>query len=61
MNDIIASRADYPRFRILIVGRTNAGKTTLVKRICNSSENPQVLTARGAMVFLGLLQMFGIA
>ncbi|KAJ7908816.1 hypothetical protein B0H13DRAFT_1617217 [Mycena leptocephala] len=57
MNDIIASRADYPRFRILIVGRTNAGKTTLVKRICNSSENPQVLTARGAMVFLGLLQM----
>ncbi|KAJ7033919.1 hypothetical protein C8F04DRAFT_605349 [Mycena alexandri] len=50
MSDIIASRADYPRFRILIVGRTNAGKSTLVKRICNSSENPRVLTARGEMV-----------
>jgi hypothetical protein len=61
MSDIIASRADYSRFRILVVGRTNAGKTTLVKRICNSSENPQVLTARGATVFPGLLRIFGIA
>ena len=33
-------RARYTHFRILIVGRANAGKTTLLKRVCNTKEDP---------------------
>ena len=33
-------RARYTHFRILIVGRANAGKTTLLQRVCNTKEDP---------------------
>ena len=33
-------RATYTRFRILVIGRANAGKTTLLKRVCNTTEDP---------------------
>ena len=33
-------RAKYTHFRILIIGRANAGKTTLLKRVCNTQEDP---------------------
>jgi len=33
-------RAKYRYFRILIIGRANAGKTTLLKRVCNTKEDP---------------------
>jgi hypothetical protein len=33
-------RAKYTRFRILVIGRANAGKTTLLKRVCNTIEEP---------------------
>ena len=33
-------RAKYTHFRILIIGRANAGKTTLLKRVCNTKEDP---------------------
>ncbi|KAF8240080.1 hypothetical protein L208DRAFT_1352972 [Tricholoma matsutake] len=33
-------RAKYAHFRILVIGRANAGKTTLLKRVCNSKEDP---------------------
>ena len=33
-------RATYTRFRILIIGRANAGKTTLLQRVCNTTEDP---------------------
>jgi len=38
------------RFRILIVGRANAGKTTLLQRVCNTTENPQVFDGAGNKV-----------
>jgi len=34
------ARKKYTRFRILIIGRANAGKTTLLKRVCNTTEEP---------------------
>ncbi|KJA19571.1 hypothetical protein HYPSUDRAFT_189789 [Hypholoma sublateritium FD-334 SS-4] len=42
MNDIEAMklRAKYTHFRILVIGRANAGKTTLLKRVCNTDEDP---------------------
>ena len=33
-------RAKYTRFRILVIGRANAGKTTLLQRVCDTSEDP---------------------
>ena len=33
-------RAKYTRFRILVIGRANAGKTTLLQRVCNTNEDP---------------------
>jgi len=35
-------RATYTRFRILVIGRANAGKTTLLKRVCNTTEEPSI-------------------
>ena len=30
------------RFRILVVGRSNAGKTTLLQRVCRTTELPEI-------------------
>ena len=38
-------RAKYTCFRILVIGRANAGKTTLLKRVCNTTEEPSVYDA----------------
>ena len=35
-------RAKYTCFRILVIGRANAGKTTLLKRVCNTTEEPSI-------------------
>ena len=33
-------QAKYTHFRILVIGRANAGKTTLLQRVCNTTEDP---------------------
>ena len=38
--DLYDLRAKYTRFRILVIGRANAGKTTLLQRVCNTTEDP---------------------
>ena len=38
------------RFRILVIGRSNAGKTTLLQRVCNTTELPEVYNAKGEKV-----------
>ncbi|KAG6916927.1 hypothetical protein DXG01_004688 [Tephrocybe rancida] len=35
------------RYRILVIGRANAGKTTLLKRVCNSTEDPCIYDENG--------------
>jgi len=40
MSDITEIRKKYRQFRILVIGRANAGKTTLLKRVCNTNEEP---------------------
>ena len=32
--------ATYTRFRILVIGQANAGKTTLLQRVCDTTEDP---------------------
>ncbi|KAN0092724.1 hypothetical protein V8E55_003508 [Tylopilus felleus] len=37
-----AVREKFRRFRILVIGRANAGKTTLLQRVCRTTESPIV-------------------
>src|SRR3984957_16107177 len=39
-SDSVDIRKKFPRFRILILGRANAGKTTVLKKMCETNENP---------------------
>ena len=36
------ARQKYSHFRILVIGRANAGKTTLLKRVCNTTDDPRI-------------------
>ncbi|KAI6139585.1 GTP-binding protein [Pisolithus tinctorius] len=35
------------RFRILVMGRANAGKTTIIQRVCDSTDKPEVFDSKG--------------
>ena len=37
-------------FRILVVGRSNAGKTTLLQRVCNTTDRPDIYNSKGEKV-----------
>ena len=43
-------RKKFGRFRVLIIGRANAGKTTILKKICNSTEDPEIYDDKGNKV-----------
>ena len=47
------------RFRILVVGRSNAGKTTLLQRVCNTTELPEIYNSKGKKVKYFVLQCHG--
>ncbi|KAI5995125.1 hypothetical protein EDD15DRAFT_2165583 [Pisolithus albus] len=38
------------RFRVLIIGRANAGKTTILQRVCNTVEDPEIFDRHGRKV-----------
>ena len=42
-------RAECPQFRILIIGKANAGKTTILRKVCNAKPDakPIVYDAEG--------------
>ena len=31
-----------PQFRVLVLGRANAGKTTILQRVCDTTESPMI-------------------
>ncbi|KAG2125432.1 hypothetical protein DEU56DRAFT_743738 [Suillus clintonianus] len=43
------------RFRILIIGRANAGKTTILQRVCNTKENPDIYNSAGEKIDAAVL------
>jgi hypothetical protein len=47
-----AIRAECPQFRILIIGKANAGKTTILRKVCNAKPDakPIVYDAKGKEV-----------
>src|SRR5437016_10855013 len=34
--DAAALRAQCPQFRVLVIGKANAGKTTILRKVCNA-------------------------
>lgn len=43
-------RGKFGRFRILIIGRANAGKTTILQKVCNTTELPELFDSDGEKV-----------
>ncbi|KDQ55211.1 hypothetical protein JAAARDRAFT_134250 [Jaapia argillacea MUCL 33604] len=54
--DIIKIRQQYRRFRVLIMGKANAGKTTILQKICDTTEQPIVRDQDGNVVSPSSLQ-----
>ncbi|KAG2115686.1 GTP-binding protein [Suillus cothurnatus] len=48
-------RRKFNRFRILIIGRANAGKTTILQRVCKTRENPEIYNSAGEKIDLAVL------
>ncbi|KAJ6526126.1 hypothetical protein DFH09DRAFT_171135 [Mycena vulgaris] len=46
-SDLVSLRSKCKHFRILVIGRANAGKTTLLKKVCHSIENPEIFDPEG--------------
>ncbi|KIK12360.1 hypothetical protein PISMIDRAFT_689543 [Pisolithus microcarpus 441] len=44
------------RFRILVMGRANAGKTTILQRVCNTTDQPEVFNGKGEKVDATVVQ-----
>ncbi|KAL4073033.1 hypothetical protein V8B97DRAFT_2109478 [Scleroderma yunnanense] len=44
------------RFRILVIGRSNAGKTTLLQRVCNTTELPEIINVEGEKIDPAIVQ-----
>ena len=56
--DIARIRAKYTHFRILVIGRANAGKTTLLKRVCNTREDPVYSRVSYQLCLISLYHFF---
>ncbi|KAI5995105.1 hypothetical protein EDD15DRAFT_2529454 [Pisolithus albus] len=44
------------RFRVLIIGRANAGKTTILQRVCNTVEDPEIFDRHGRKIDNAVVQ-----
>ncbi|KAG6855217.1 hypothetical protein H0H87_006621 [Tephrocybe sp. NHM501043] len=44
------------RFRVLIIGRANSGKTTILKKVCNSADDPAIYSTDGGEIDLSVLR-----
>ncbi|KAI6022329.1 hypothetical protein PISMIDRAFT_280507 [Pisolithus microcarpus 441] len=44
------------RFRVLIIGRANAGKTTILQRVCNTVEKPEIFDGNGKKIDSAVVQ-----
>jgi GTPase Era involved in 16S rRNA processing len=43
MNDTNLPRVPHNvKFRVLIIGRANAGKTTILQRVCDTTQSPEI-------------------
>jgi septin family protein len=40
-------RKRFKCFRVLVLGRANAGKTTILQKVCNTDEQPVIFDGKG--------------
>ncbi|KDQ53819.1 hypothetical protein JAAARDRAFT_136564 [Jaapia argillacea MUCL 33604] len=45
-------RQKYRQFRILVMGKANAGKTTILQKVCNTTDNPKIYDSAGQEIDL---------
>ena len=50
LTEMIRIREKCPRFRILVMGRSNAGKTTILKKVCDTTDEPMIFGPSGEPV-----------
>ncbi|KZP15285.1 hypothetical protein FIBSPDRAFT_85292 [Athelia psychrophila] len=43
-------RDKCPHFRILVMGKSNAGKTTILKKVCNTVDEPKIFSPSGDQI-----------
>ncbi|KZP03859.1 hypothetical protein FIBSPDRAFT_449303 [Athelia psychrophila] len=43
-------RDKCPHFRILVMGKSNAGKTTILKKVCNTVDEPMIFSPSGTQI-----------
>ena len=48
--EIQRTKAKFKQFRILVIGRANAGKTTILRKVCNTTGNPIIFDPNGKKV-----------
>ena len=48
--EIQKTRARFKHFRILVIGRANAGKTTILRNVCNTTGEPIIFDPYGKKV-----------
>ena len=48
--EIQKTRARFRQFRILVIGRANAGKTTILRKVCNTTGDPIIFDPEGNKV-----------
>jgi len=53
---ILDLRSQCNHFRILVIGRPNAGKTTILKKVCNSIEDPRIYSPDGEKLDPSVIQ-----
>jgi GTPase SAR1 family protein len=51
MDNAIKIRAECRHFRVLIIGRANSGKTTILKKVCQTTDNPRIYDPEGGEVW----------
>ncbi|KAG1826326.1 hypothetical protein EV424DRAFT_1537614 [Suillus variegatus] len=44
------------RFRVLIVGRANAGKTTILQKVCNTTDQPEIYDSQGNKIDTAMVE-----
>ncbi|KAG1900292.1 uncharacterized protein F5891DRAFT_1109287 [Suillus fuscotomentosus] len=44
------------RFRVLIMGRANPGKTTILQKVCNTTDQPEIYDTKGNKIDTAIVE-----
>jgi GTPase SAR1 family protein len=56
LEELLKLRQQCPRFRVLVIGRANAGKTTICQKMCNTTDPPVVRDQNGKEVLFSFMK-----